>query len=69
MVRIVYGLKYWHRHVDIQTHIPLSGTRVMLTMVVDVVKEVKTSSNKGSAASEADRGKAAFEQICKLLGK
>lgn len=50
-------------------HLLLSGTRVMLTVVVVVVKEVKTSSNKGSAASEAGRGEAAFEQICKRLGK
>lgn len=33
------------------------------------VEEVKTVSNKGSAASEADRGNHAFEQISKLLGK
>lgn len=36
-------------------------------MVVLVVPEVKTSSKV--AASGADGGKAAFEQICKLLGK
>jgi len=49
---------------------PLSSTGVVLTMaVVVVVKEVKTSSNEGSAASEADRSKAAFEQIYTLLGK
>lgn len=52
VVRIMYVLKHWHRHVGIHT---CPGSRVVLTM------EVKTSSNKGST----DRGKAAFEQICK----
>lgn len=68
-----YGQNYVCTTVPTQTlghtHVLLSGARVMLTVVVVVVKEVKASSNKGSTASEADRGNAAFEQICKLLGK